>query len=215
MSRIFSLLFLFIITLYARENPFFPAEGEVELPFSSNMQDKHELLKQASMQLPSTARVVQNFSVTYKNLDGSVATKTVELNNNIDWHLPLFLSQSYKEESLKKLNNVKQKSLKKESYEEIFKLPFTAFYINQNSIKILTKDKLLRNFIVTNPHRIVCDFQRDIDIRSLTKKILGDKKVRKIRVGNHNGYYRVVIELDGFYKYSYSKEKGSYLFTLI
>lgn len=214
MSRIFLLLLILIINIYARENPFFPAEGEVELPFSSNVQEKHKPLKQASMQLPSTARVVESFSVSYKNLDGSVATKTVALDNNIDWHLPLFLSQSYKEENVKKIKSVKQKSLQKEP-KEIFRLPFIAFYINHNSIKIVTKDELLRNFIVTNPHRIVCDFKRDIDIRSLTKKISENKKVRKIRVGNHKGYYRVVIELDGLYKYSYAKETDGYIFSLI
>ena len=215
MSRIFSILSIFIITLYARENPFFPAKGELELPFSSNIHEKYEPLKQATMQLPSTARVVESFSVTYKKLDGSVATQTVTLNNNIDWHIPLFLSQSYHQDNVQNQNHSKKKSVKNDNYEEIFRLAFSTFYVNNNSIKIKTKDKLLRNFIVNDPHRIVCDFQRDIDIRSITKKISGEWKVRNIRVGNHKGYYRVVIELDGLYKYNFKKDVDGYVFELI
>ena len=37
---------------------------------------------------------------------------------------------------------------------------------------------------------------------------------KKIRVGNHSGYYRVVLELDGYYRYSYKKVLDGYIITL-
>ena len=37
---------------------------------------------------------------------------------------------------------------------------------------------------------------------------------KKIKVGNHKGYYRVVLELDGFYRYKMQKIKDGYLFKL-
>ncbi len=36
----------------------------------------------------------------------------------------------------------------------------------------------------------------------------------KVRVGNHNGYYRVVVELDGYYRYKLKKQSDGCLITL-
>ena len=36
----------------------------------------------------------------------------------------------------------------------------------------------------------------------------------KIRVGNHDGYYRVVVELDGYYRYKLAKQADGCLVTL-
>ncbi|MDQ7066660.1 MAG: AMIN domain-containing protein [Sulfurimonas sp.] len=73
---------------------------------------------------------------------------------------------------------------------------------------------MLRNFLLTKPHRIVCDFERDIDIRSYEKEISSKSIIKKVKVGNHKGYYRVVIELDGLYRYTKTTLNGGYLFTL-
>ncbi|MDY0238878.1 MAG: AMIN domain-containing protein, partial [Campylobacterales bacterium] len=36
----------------------------------------------------------------------------------------------------------------------------------------------------------------------------------KIRVGNHAGYYRAVIELDGLYRYNMQKIPDGYILNL-
>lgn len=208
-----SLFFLLLLpfVLFARENPFFPAEGEVEMPFSSNISQELVPLKRATLTLPSTARTIEKMSITYKNLDGSIVTKSIQLNNSIDWHLPLFLSQNYGSSS-EKTNPEIQKN---EKFKKLTSLAYVSLYAKKREIKLETQDELIRNFLLPKPHRIVCDFKREIEIRSFTKTFSKSAVVKKFRVGNHDGYYRVVIELDGYYRYELEKIDSGYLFKLL
>ncbi len=213
MIRQFFLLFLFSTILFSRENPFFPIEAE-DIPLTTNQYQEDVPLKRASIKLPSTARTIETVTISYKNLDGSIANKTIELQNSIDWHLPIFITQTYQDETnIKKPAKAETKIEVKKVYKEMASLPFIKFKIYKNEIKIDTKDKILRAFLLVNPHRIVCDFKRETNIRSYVKKVKGED-VTLIKVGTHKGYYRVVIELDGSYKYRKTSTKTGYLFTL-
>lgn len=191
---------------WSKRKPFFPIVSD-EIPQDSNQYEKDLPLQRVSVQLPSTARTIESVRITYKNLDGSVKEQEVEIQNSIDWHLPIFITQNFQEQT-KKISTQEKKE-----YKEIATLPFIKFKIEKNKILLETKDKLLRKFLLVNPHRIVCDFSRDTDIRSYIKKI-SHEDVTEIRVGTHKGYYRVVIELDGSYRYTYTKHHSGYLFTL-
>lgn len=198
-----------VLLLQARENPFFPAKGEVDTPLTTNQKSVISPLKQASLELPSTARIVERVIVEYKNLDGSLAKKSITLGNSIDWHLPLFVSQSYTH--VAKMH----KSVKAQSH-LLATLKFISLYENKKRLKFITQDKMIRDFLLVKPHRIVCDFQRDIDIRSYKKVIKREgSSVKSIRVGNHKGYYRVVVELDGLYSYKTHKIANGYSFQLL
>ena len=214
MIKLFFVISIFFLSLNARENPFFNPEGET-IPVTSNSYTSLSPLKQASLSLPSTARVIQSISIKYKNLDGSQQTKSIFLNNAIDWHLPLFISQSYQnlDENLEKpksISRVKAKTIDK----KLLQLKFISFYENGKTLKITTKDKMIRNFLLVKPHRIVFDLKRDIDIKSYSKKTPKGSIFTKIRIGNHKGYYRVVVELDGYYSYKLSHTKNLYTFKL-
>lgn len=208
MVKVLLAVSVLIITLQARENPFFPSEGEKDIPYTSNKDQTLPKLKRATIELPSHARVIKKVTVEYENLDASVENKTIELNNYVDWHLPLFISQSYSveddnaqksaDETSIKLENSKEK---KPSFKKIAKNEFAEFHALGKKLKIITKDKLLRNFLLVQPHRIVMDFERDSSMEAYIKNIK-DSVFTKIRIGNHSGYYRVVIELDGYYRYS-------------
>jgi hypothetical protein len=200
-------IFLLLSTLGARENPFFPSDGEKEIPYTANENKALPNLKRATITLPSKARILESVTVKYKNLDGSIESKTLDVENTIDWHLPLFISQSYYAENEKTLIKDKEtakkpkESKKGEAYEKVASIQFADFYTSGKSFKITTKDKLIRNFLLAQPHRIVLDFQRDATIKAYTK-VNPNNIFSKIRVGNHSGYYRVVIELDGYYRYT-------------
>jgi hypothetical protein len=200
-------IFLLLSTLGARENPFFPSDGEKEIPYTANENKPLPMLKRATITLPSKARVLESVTVKYKNLDGSIESKTIDVENTIDWHLPLFVSQSYYAEGEKSLTKDKKIEKKpKESHqvegnEKIGSIEFADFSTSGKSFKITTKDKLIRHFLMAKPHRIVLDFQRDATIKPYIKEN-PNNIFSKIRVANHSGYYRVVIELDGYYKYS-------------
>jgi hypothetical protein len=206
MKTFFSLFFLFITLLYSRENPFFPATGEQDIPFTSNIKKELEPLKRATIELPSQARVLQKVTVSFKNLDGSIESKSIELNHAVDWHLPLFISQSYTKE--KQLVEAKQ-----EQFKYLGEIKFAKFYATMRSFKIVTKDSKIRDFLLADPHKIVVDFKRDASLKSFS--ITNTKtSFEKVRVGNHSGYYRVVLELDGTYKYKATKIKDGYLFEV-
>ncbi len=209
-------IFLFVLTLQARENPFFPAKGEQDIPITSNEQVQIEPLQRATITLPSTARVIEGVTIKYKTLDGAQHTKSIVLDNAVDWHLPIFISQNYakmEEKPLKALKKVKQ--VKKVShFKEIASLKFIQFLESDRELKIVTKDTMLRDFILVKPHRIVCDFKRDTEFGSYFKEAPESSRFTKVRIGTHKGYYRVVIELDGYYSYTIKKLDGSYLITL-
>ena len=212
MIRLFFLLLFIPLALFSRENPFFPVSTTQDIPFTSNQIETAPPLKRATMKLPSTARTIESVTVEYKNLDGSIATKKIELRNSIDWHLPLFISQNYG--AAPEIQQVVKKVQKQAAYKKIASLPFISFYAADKKLKVITKDKLLRNFLLVKPHRIVCDFKRETDMRSYVKDVNKPFLFKKIRVGTHKGYYRVVIELDGYYQYSVHALKNGYLFTL-
>ena len=210
MIKLFLVTLLFFTSIQARENPFFPSKGEKDIPFTSNEDRSVPALKRAAISLPPQARILQKVTIEYKSLDGSIENKSIELNNAVDWHLPIFISQSYTQELTKKVST-KQKQIL--SYKNIANIKYAKFFISKNSLKIITEDKILRNFLLVQPHRIVIDFKKDTNMKSYFKKI--DKSMfTKIRVGNHDGYYRVVIELDGYYRYKLKTQNNGYLITL-
>lgn len=206
-------LLLFSLSLFARENPFFPIDSELDIPLSGQQLKKAPMLKRATLTLPSTAREIQSVTVTYKNLDGSISKKSIELQNSVDWHLPIFISQNY-DLSCNQVQTQPKKSKKSVHFTKFASLGFITFYTNAKTMKIQTKDKLLRSFLLVKPHRIVCDFQRETDLRSYVKKAKDANVFKKIVVGTHRGYYRVVITLDGTYRYTIKKTAEGYLIVL-
>ena len=206
MIKLLCVISIFFLSLNARENPFFAPKGQ-SVPITSNMDTSLVPLKQASLSLPSTARVIESVTIKYKNLDGSQDTKSISLDNKIDWHLPVFVSQSYQ-------NVQDTKKSARHSYKKLLHLKFISFDEDGKTLKVTTSDKMIRNFLLVNPHRIVFDFKRELDIRSYIKKSPKNSIFTKIRIGNHKGYYRVVVELDGYYSYQLHHSKNVYIFKL-
>ena len=216
MIRAFLVISIFFLSLQARENPFFPVNSAQDIPFTSNQVNMLPMLKRATLTLPSTARTIESVTVAYKNLDGSIAKKKIIIRNSIDWHLPIFISQNYNASMNEThIGLRKQKSVKKINYKKIAKLQFISFYADRKRLKIITKDKMLRNFLLVKPHRIVCDFKRDIDMKSYVKRAYKNSLFTEIKIGTHKGYYRAVIELDGYYTYKLDKISNGYLITLL
>ena len=207
--RLLSLIFLFLTTLTARENPFFAKSGEKDISYTSNTKIVYKPLQKASIELPNQARLLQEVTIKFKNLDGSIETKSIALNNSIDWHLPIFISQNYNNENKEKI----EKTVTKKTFKKIAHTKYADFFALNKQLKIKTTDTLLRNFLLVNPHRIVLDFKRISHMKSYTK-INPHSIFSKIKIGNHSNYYRVVITLDGYYKYNIKKENNILLLNL-
>lgn len=223
MIKVFYITALLIYTLNARENPFFPSSGEKELVVTSNEETKKEPLKKASLSLPTHARVLQKVTVEFKNLDGTIESKSIELDNSIDWHLPILISQNHtqNQSSAKKSQELQEadediatpteepKSKDSSSFKTIASIKDVTLLASNKTLKIITQDEIIRNFLISDPHRIVMDFKKEIDIKNFTKK---DSQIifKEVRIGSHDGYYRVVVELDGHYRYDFKKAANGY-----
>ncbi len=199
------LLSFLIVTslLTARENPFFPSEGMKDLPISSNVVSKRPPLERAAITLPDNARILKKVTLKYQNLDGSLESKSITLDHRVDWHIPVFISQSYGNSGSSKPH--KHSNTARTTYKPI--TPFIRYRIQDNMMELQSNDTVIRNFILVNPHRIVIDFKRSSSEK--TKMIpLTQAPFAKIKYGNHGTYYRVVIVLDGKYRYSLLKQRG-------
>ncbi len=237
MIKTLLIILLFLSALDARENPFFPSTSETDTPFTSNEDRSKEPLKRATISIPAEARVLQKVTIEYKNLDGSIQTKSIELDNFVDWHLPIFISQSYSAsisnslapEQKSKKNSTKivsaeanstaihtkkdENKTEKISKKSKISAGSISFVVDGKKIKILTKESMIRNFILTSPNRIVVDFSTTVDVANETRKV-SSTIFKTLKIGNNGDYYRIVIELDGNYRYTQCKVDGGYEFTL-
>jgi len=188
---------LLTLSLDARENPFQSLVGENEVvkeaPISTNVADIVEPFKKTVVTLPSSSRVLRSIDFVYQNLDGSIAKKSVLVEKGIDWHQPIEVTHKQK--------SVEKKSEKVEEKKLLAAFGFIRFEKQGNDLRIITDDEMQRNFLLINPHRIVVDFKRDASFATKHFDIKGSEPFENIHIGNHDGYYRVVIELDGQYRY--------------
>ena len=203
--KIVYILLFFQAVIIARENPFFPVDTDTIPKYTTNEIERKPPFESITIKLPDTVRVLQSIILKCKNIDGSVTTKEITIDKSVDWHTPLVLRTLEKSRSKRKKGN---------SFKTVFSFKFITIQADDLSkqLFIMTKDKLLRHFLLIQPDKIVLDFQRDADFRTFSKKRKGVFK--HIRMGNHQGYYRVVITLDGRYRYSIKKKGNGYLIRL-
>ncbi len=172
---------------FARENPFEP----VITPLNQKIVKK-EFFKQTKVFLPSEARVLKKIVFVYQNLQGDIKQKAVNINKSIDFHLPITIIHKYKAFKTRYISIL-----------DLFKL-----VVKKNKILIITDDRKIRSFFLVKPFRIVIDFVRDADFLTITKDI--NTYLKKIVVGNHEGYYRVVMYFDANYNYKIKKIDRGY-----
>lgn len=215
MKKVFFSTCFLLLSLEARENPFFPSAGEKDLLSSANENISLPKLQSASLTLPLDARIIKKVTIEYENLDALAARKIIELNHTIDSNLPVFISQSYSKDAAC-TPKVSKKTLAKkvvQKYKEVARMKYASFFILEDTLKIVSSDELIRNFLLAKPHRIVLDFKKNSRLRTYIKEI--DKSIfTKIRIGDHKGYYRVVIELNGHHGYDLKKQADGYSITL-
>ena len=205
--------------LDARDNPFFPTNGEVGTPTTNNAKTALHPLKRAAITIPSEARAIKKVTVEFINLDGSTQKRSIELHNAVDWYLPLFVSQSMGGINTKKTKNTTStkpipEKKKKKKYTQLYNLGFITFYKKDKEIRIATSDFMVRDFLLTEPLRIVMDFQKELNMNSKTKVFKKQRYYKKISFGVHDQYYRIVLELDGHYRYKKQTKKKGYSLLL-
>ncbi len=217
MRYIFTFLVLIVVSVTARENPFKAVETSATTGKTTYKKDTMEHFTSVKVQLPSSARILKSVEFHFQNLDGSIESKDVRLNQKIDWHDELIVKKLVDDinqptaivsTKIKKDKKIVKKALKKISFKNLL-----VFTIDDKSLYIKTRDKKIRDFLITEPYKIVVDFKREISFYTKVYN-LKTRYFKSITLGKHSGYYRVAIELDGKYLYKQRKVKDGYVFTL-
>ncbi|WP_457596992.1 AMIN domain-containing protein [Hydrogenimonas sp.] len=233
------LLLTLALALFGRENPFRPVIDETVLPTTSNKVEKAPPLKEVKVQLPVDARVLTSVALYYQALDGSIKKEVVAVDRSVDWHRPILITQApapggkpSKEAAKKrakpvpKKREVKKREAKKAAParktkaapyyrgEKAYRpLPFLAMRFGKDFVRIVTDDPKIRVFHLSDPFKIVIDFKRKAAF--LTRhKTLETPPFKAVDIGNHDGYYRLVLTLDAPYRYTVSKIADGYIVHL-
>ncbi|MBR2495102.1 AMIN domain-containing protein [Helicobacter sp.] len=187
---------LVLTSLHARENPFEPVIQPKEDNFiQKNAKDP---FRDLDFKLPSTARILKSITITYQNIDGTIGTKTIPIDESIDWHYPLLLTQ--KGAILNE--DVRYWTIK----------PF-QFFTQGSKFYLHTSSAILRSFVLPSPYRIVLDMEKKDETPSGSVQ-LGVKYFTKASLGVHKDFYRLVITLDGQYPYEISRDGDYYIISV-
>ncbi|PAF48060.1 hypothetical protein BKH46_01755 [Helicobacter sp. 12S02634-8] len=192
-------IFLFLLgVLFARDNPFEPLLTPKDTTHNSQDRDSSTYFESFDFKLPTTARILKSVAITYENIDGSTDTKVLDINQSIDWHYPLNLSQ------------INALVTEKTHY---YSIPPFEFFTKQNKLYLHAPYAIQRSFVLPSPYRIVIDFDRQEP--TIHQSISINKKYfTKITAGTHDKFYRIVLELDGQYQYQIQKDGNSYIISL-
>jgi hypothetical protein len=131
---------------------------------------------------------------TFQNLDGSTETRKLEIDQSIDWRIPLILSQQGQPAN-------KSTPAVASTCDE---LGFIRFNSSKNQLSIVTKDPMIRNFSLSDPSSIVVDFKHD-GIFQMVQKELNSTPFTNVKVTNHGKFARATITLDGSHTCRVSK----------
>jgi len=207
-------IFALLAFLQARENPFKPVIDNTVLPVTSNQVKKAPPFESTKVAMPNDARVLTSIAIYYQSIDGSIKKRVVPVDRSIDWHRPIVISQAPLPLSggvSKEKREARKEGASKEGAKprRLRPLPFLSLEIGERRIRILTDDAKIRSFHLSRPFKVAIDLRREAGF--LTKHIpLKGAPFRAIDIGNHKGYYRIVVTLDAPYRYSIVEVPGGY-----
>jgi hypothetical protein len=197
MNKVFLLSAILCCTLVARENPFFSTAESASMPLTSNQVSHQPPLTTMTYNFPDQARVLKEATFTFQNVDGSLETRKLQIDQSIDWHKALVLTQYNGEKSTPNTSSISGQSRSTDN-------GFIQFTTSGNRISLTTKDPILRSFSLSNPSSIIVDFSHTATF-SPFEKTLESTPFIKVKVTNHGKFARAIISLDGRYTCTVSK----------
>ncbi len=204
MKKFILLLLVSASFLFARDNPFKPIVSNKSLGKATNIKTNLKPLIMEKFKLPSPVRVIKKISFKVLNVDGSISNLSFNVNKKVNWHNDIILS-NYKIKIEKKATKIEPKLIK------LFK--FLSILVNGKQLLIKTKDSMIRELFFAKPYKIAIDFKRNVVFYTKFIK-LKNLPFKEIVLGNHGNFYRIVLDLDGEYRYKIKKNSNGYLVEL-
>ncbi len=93
MRFLITIFILLCVSLSARENPFEAVSASNSTGKATYKKDTRENFSSTKVQLPSSARILKSVEFHFQNLDGSIESKKVAVDNKIDWHDELIVKK--------------------------------------------------------------------------------------------------------------------------
>ena len=189
------LVLLLLSPLTARENPFFPTDESKKQKVTSNIPDARPRIGTVNYTFPDQARILKEVTFTIQNLDGSFEEKKVQIDQSIDWHRPITISQGGASSA------VASKTVSAANF------GFVQLFTKGKNLTLKSSDPLVRHFALSDPNQIVLDFKHSTPFKS-DQKPLNAAPYTNVSIGNHGEFARVTITLDGRYSYALDKSSG-------
>lgn len=213
------ILFIFL-TLTNAQNPFSPPQNIDE---SANLED----FERKDVSFNSDARVLKSITLHYITLDGSEKSIVLDINQSIDWHrtytfaktknpqLAANLDVSVTAPEHFNLTNDQNTTIDVQIPNDNGKInDFISFASYKGKIKLITQDEIIGNFAVGDPSKIIIDFKRDANFATKSLRVKNSTAFKRLQIGSHKGYYRLVIYLDGKYSYKIERDESGYVLYL-
>lgn len=238
------LTLLFACALVARENPFLPSDiGSSDINTTNIITSVAEF-EQVSTTLPSDARELDALVLRYKSIDGSIKEKEISIKEAIDWHDTFVLSKKVAPKTAaNEILDVSVTSSEPGGKSTQAPAPdMSALEMNSsvvstisagvalpplgsvelekrlkidvysNKISLNTADMLLKSY--DDGTRIVLDFAKSgADFLTKSENVSAGV-IKKVTLGSHGKFYRVVLQLDKKYKYSIRQNSAGYTIWL-
>jgi len=222
----------------ARENPFSVAMDPLSVGRTTQIKEERADFNGTKFTLPSSARILKSASITFQNIDGSISEDIIAIDQNVDWHYPLVLSSKMAEATKpqENLQNALKKNETKKVETPVVQLPLSqkeslkdkeilassrlkmseniGFEIESKAIMIYTKDMKVRDFLISNPYKVVVDFKKEKDSFATKTMEFSKPPFVSATLGDHDGFYRIAIVLDGHYRYDITAVEGGYKIVL-
>ena len=216
-----AILALFALFLSGNDNPFAPPQNIDDTAVLDDFEKKDVVFN-------SDARLLKSISLTYITLDGSEKTLNLDINQSIDWHhsyafiktkspqTTALLDVSVTTPEQFNLSGELNSSVNVEIPNDNGKLEeFISFASYKNKMKLIVQDEIIGNFVVGNPSKIILDFKKQTSFKTKTQRLKLGTPFKRLDLGSHKGYYRLVIYLDGKYNYKIDKDDSGYVISLI
>ncbi|CRF51260.1 hypothetical protein HHE06_11250 [Helicobacter heilmannii] len=188
-------VFLLLGALVAREDPFESSKSMGRMGLGDEVPDYFRYI---NVNLPSTARVLTKVTLTYKSIDASVHSQSVDIDQRIDWHYPIKVTQQAAILGVE---------------DNIYRVGDFDFWIHGNKLYLHTSDKIQRSFVLIDPYRLIIDIDRGERALQDHKEI-HKKYVNSVALETHDNFYRFFIVLDGQYQYKI-EQKNNYLVIVL